>query len=227
MSIPAYPTKIYIGITDKCNANCIMCWRNFYKGEFKDMDEKILKKISNAFSVAEEIGWWGDGEIFCCGYLDKIFAYMKEYPDIKHKFSTNGQLLSQYAERLSNYNICQLIISIDGATEETLSTIRKGCHLDKIKEGVVSLYKAFDSKKRTRPLIYFSFIAMSKNIKELPLLVEMASELGVPIVHVQQFKLFSSLEYLIVDHEEFSRVFSEAKEMANALGVDLQSEYPI
>lgn len=228
MNISAYPPKIYIGITDKCNANCIMCWRNFHKEDiFKDMDEEILKKISNAFSLAKELGWWGDGEIFCCGYLDKIFTYMKEYPNAKHKFSTNGQLLSQFADRLSECNISEIIISIDGATEETLSSIRKGCHLYKIKEGVVALYEAFDSKNKIRPIIYFSFIAMSKNIHEMTLLVNLANELNVPIVHVQQLKLFFGLEYLIVNPEEFKRVFSEAKAIANTLGVDLQSEYPL
>jgi MoaA/NifB/PqqE/SkfB family radical SAM enzyme len=227
VNTPTYPPKIFIGITDKCNANCIMCWRSFHKGEFKDMDEKILKKISNAFSLSEELGWWGDGEIFCCGYLDKIFNYMKEYPNAKHKFSTNGQLLYQYADRLSGCNISEIIISIDGATEETLSSIRKGCHVDKIKDGIVALYNAFDGKGKTRPIIYFSFIAMSKNIQEMPLLVNLASELSVPIVFIQQFKLFDGLEYLIPDHEDFKKYYSEANEVAKNLGVELKSEYPL
>jgi len=225
MSVSSYPTNIYIGITDKCNANCIICWRNFHKGNYEDIDEKILDKISNAFSSAEEIGWWGDGEFFCCGHLGKIFDYMRQYPNVRHRFSTNGQLLFQYADEISAHNIAEIIISVDGATNGTQENIRRGCSLENISKGIARYYEHCEQKQRVPAKIMFAFTCIKSNIAELPMLVDFADRNGVKNIHVQSLKLINDgLKSEQITTETEKQYFVIAKNRAAELGIYIKHE---
>ncbi len=227
MNVSKYPHHVQIGITDKCNANCIMCWRTgIVDKNFSDIEDTVLDKLKNALVGATDIGWWGDGEFFCYSDMDKLFSLIKKYPKASHKFSTNGKLMSKYAPQLSECNIGEIIISIDGVTEETLSRIRVGCHLQNIIDGVTDLYKAFDNKDRIRPTILFSFIAMRSNIHELPDLVRLAGSLQVPVVFVQRLKVNQdTLLPEVLDEIEEREYFNKAKKIGNEIGVTLKHEF--
>jgi MoaA/NifB/PqqE/SkfB family radical SAM enzyme len=203
-----------------------MCWRTGITDKhFADIEDSILGKLENVLVGATDIGWWGDGEFFCYSDMDKLFGLMKKYPKASHKFSTNGQLLSRYIYQLSECNIGEIIISIDGATEETLSRIRVGCHLRNIVDGVIELFRVFDYKNKKRPIILFSFIAMRSNIHELPDLVRLAGSLQVPIVFVQRLKVNQdTLLPEILDDIEERDFFNTAKKIANEVGVTLKHE---
>lgn len=226
MNVSTYPHHVQIGITDKCNADCIMCWRTgIVDKNFSDIDDSILDKLENALVGATDIGWWGDGEFFCYSKMDKLFSLIKKYPKANHKFSTNGKLLSKYVDQLSECNIGEIIISIDGATEETLSRIRVGCHLQNIIDGVTDLYRAFDNKDRTRPTVLFSFIAMRSNIHELVDLVRLAGSLQVPIVFVQRLKVNQDILLSeVLDDTVEREYFRKSKNIASELGIILKHE---
>lgn len=225
------PRNIYVGITDKCNANCIMCWRYSGQPPFLDISQEILEKIRPALEGAEFIGWWGDGEIFSYPDLDNLLEFMESISGVRHSFSTNGKMLSKYAVRLARINISEIIVSIDGATEGTLSRIRVGIHLDDIVNGVTDLYYYFDKNERPRPNIIFSFVSMMSNIYELPMLVELASSLEVPEVYVNPLNphhshLVSECLPDVAPGLE-KKYFDMAQERADKLGISLIHCNPI
>jgi len=180
-----YPDTVYIGITDKCNANCVICWRRAVKQEFLDFDKEFLEKIIPFLENVKVIGWWGDGELFAHSEIQYILNKMRQLSSVKHRFSTNGKKLLEYANDLSDINIDEIIVSIDGATEGTLSRIRVGVHLDDIKQGIYELYRCFNEKRRQMPKLIFAFTSMMSNIYELPEMVELAKELKVGEIRVQ------------------------------------------
>jgi MoaA/NifB/PqqE/SkfB family radical SAM enzyme len=185
MSYPQYPETVYIGITDKCNANCVICWRRASNETMLDFDKELLEKIKPFLSSVKVIGWWGDGEIFAHSDIDYILSIMKEMPNTKHRFSTNGKGLVKYAEELAQINIDEIIISIDGATEGTLSRIRVGVHLANITDGIKSLQTSFAKNERPMPKLIFAFTSLMSNIYELPKMVELAKDLSVSEIRVQ------------------------------------------
>ena len=225
METPEYPENIYIGITDKCNARCIMCWRNNAQGPFLDMDSKLLAKLETAMRHAKFIGWWGDGEIFCHSDIDGILDRMRSLPYVAHSFSTNGKLLAKYARDLASVNLREITISIDAADPELLGRIRKGVTLGEIVDGVTAVHREFDLVERPRPEIWFYFISMVQNIGNLPSLVRLAAELGVRRVWVGSLKVNSpellrqSLPLQIPGME--AEVFRSCLDLASRVGVDL------
>jgi MoaA/NifB/PqqE/SkfB family radical SAM enzyme len=225
MELPEFPAVIYLGITDKCNANCVMCWRRAKSGPFLDMDMALIEKLYPALEHAKEIGWWGDGELFAHSDVDALLAVMRDLPDAKHSFSTNGKLLARYAVQLSEVNLGKVQISIDGATPGTLARIRVGVELWQIENGVRALHKAFDKADRDMPELTFIFVSMMSNIAELPLMVELADELGVSTLYVNPLNPHhSNLEaecLALVAPGLEQQYFDRAKGLADDMGLKL------
>jgi len=180
-----YPDKIYVGLTDKCNASCIQCWRQGEK-YFYDMDDSLVKRIITLLPFIKEIGWWSAGEFFAYEKIDWLLEELKKHPNVKHSFSTNGIDLQKYANVLSRINIGEITISIDGASEETLSTIRMGVHLENIINGITEIQKTFIQQNRKVPNLKFIFVGMKRNITEFPLLVDLAHTLKVDEVWLEK-----------------------------------------
>ncbi len=228
-SLSALPCNLYIGITDRCNASCIICWRQKAQPPFLDMADAVLDRLQcviNVDNAVDFVGWWGDGEFFSYGRLDQLLEFMASTAKTQHSFSTNGIQLASYAERLARIDFAEIHISIDGATEETLSRIRRGVKLSDITDGVAALYSEFDAVNKRRPAVMFTFTSMVSNICELPDLVVLAAELEIPVIHVNPLSvLHSDLEsesLSVVAPGLELRYYTEAKLRAEELGVDLR-----
>jgi len=223
MDVPEYPKEIFVGITDKCNISCIMCWRHTQHTPFLDMDKSILEKLKPAFEHADHIGWWSGGEIFAYTNIDELIILMQQLPDVKHSFSTNGKELANYAERLVSINLAEVQISIDGASKGTIKRIRRGVELGEIADGIKALYKAHDNAGKIRPHIIFNFISMMSNVYEMPLLIELARELEVPEVLIHPL----SATHSNLEAEQPNRVAPGIEKYYYNIAKELADKYSI
>ncbi len=187
MDVSKYPKFYTIGITDRCNAACIMCFRtspNEAKKSRNDMPLEYLKKLHQGLLNAEVIRWYADGEFFAVRNLEYYMDYIKQYTARENGFSTNGKLLKKYAAMIAESNINFIDISLDGATPETLESIRIGVKLKDIIEGIFELQKECELRSKPCPKLKFVFCSMRRNIEEIPLVIELAHQVRVSTVYM-------------------------------------------
>lgn len=121
--------KIYLELTNRCNLNCSMCYRQSWKdneeGDMKiDIFHKFLTDL-NSFTELEEIVLGGLGEAmqhpFFWQLLEKISSSFKG----KIILTSNGlALYEQEILALAKLGVSRLVISVDSANPDAMQQIR-------------------------------------------------------------------------------------------------------
>jgi MoaA/NifB/PqqE/SkfB family radical SAM enzyme len=104
---------------------------------------------------------------------------------------TNATLLTEEKARaLIASGLDNLWISIDGATPESYADVRLGAQLPLVIENVMRLRRLRKGGHFAKPEIDVAFVAMKRNIHELPEVLEVARHLGA-----RQFRVSNVLPY--------------------------------
>ena len=116
-------------------------------------------------------------------YLNPRFFEMIAYAQQKKLYtitSTNGHFLdSDNARKTVESGLDRLLISIDGATQETYESYRKGGTLSTVLEGTRNLVFWKRKLGATKPYIVFQFLVVKPNEHEITAVQNLAKELGV------------------------------------------------
>ena len=186
--IPPLPRRIQLEVTRSCNLRCTMClvsYRPVPNRTEGSMDLATFRAIVDELPELETIQLQGLGEPLLAPDLFAMIEYAAAR-GVRVGFNTNAMLLSpSRGERLIRGGLDWLHISIDGATAETYEAIRGGASFDRVCANV----SAFVATKRRlaaqNPTLELVFVAMRRNIAELPDLVRMAARWGIERIHVQ------------------------------------------
>jgi radical SAM protein with 4Fe4S-binding SPASM domain len=160
-------------------------------------------------------------------------------------FNTNAtKLTPERAEELVAAGLDWLVVSLDGATAATYEAIRDGARFEHVVANVAGLVAAKRAAGAEHPDLAFAFVAMRRNLAELPALVRLAAELGVPTVKVQNLShdfgdVTGAEAYVAIrgyterealwrggDEARVAATFAEAKAVAAATGVVLHLPAP-
>lgn len=106
------------------------------------------------------------------------YAYEKK---IFTTISTNGTRLAspKFAEELAASNLGRLILSIDGASEETYTIYRQAGHFDRVIRGVRQFMEARKKLGKSWPQADLQFIVMRHNEHEMQEIKALGKSLGV------------------------------------------------
>ncbi len=181
------PKKLNIEVTTKCNLNCIMCMREVLREETGNMTLETYRALLPAFSQVETVNIIGIGEPLMNENIIEMIRLGKEHLNSNGNFSltTNATLFNEeIAEQLISAGTDDIVISFDGATPETFNSIRKGTTMDEVLRGIDFLNKAKERLCSQTPRLGFEFVAMKKNVHELPQLVDLAAEKGIIFIIV-------------------------------------------
>ncbi|MFC1698595.1 radical SAM/SPASM domain-containing protein [Candidatus Omnitrophota bacterium] len=178
-----YPPALMIEPTTYCNLKCPLC----PTGNGSLQREKGIMQLSLFKNIIDEFGdkvmhltLWGYGEPFMAkGIYDMI-----KYAKAKHIFvrtSTNGHFFSNREDinKLIDSGLDNLIVALDGASQETLSKYRIGANFKEIVKSVKSISEIKKEKRVKLPFVELQFIAMKYNEHEIPLVRRMSKEIGV------------------------------------------------
>jgi radical SAM protein with 4Fe4S-binding SPASM domain len=123
-----------------------------------------------------------------------------------------------------------IAISIDGATKETFEEIRTGSNFDLVLEKLAMIRKLRDlhvSEFFSR--FSFNFVALRRNIDELPDVVRLAHRFGIGHVHVADYAPNENEfdeESLRHEPTRANAALDEARAVAAELGVHLSTPMP-
>ncbi len=133
--------------------------------------------------------------------------------------------LGKIKDAIFDYNVDVFAVSLDGATDETNSRIRRGSKIDVITENLKEIVRIKKERGLKYPWINFVFCAMRSNLHELPDLIRLAAEIGIEEVKVVYLTVFGEdlmNESLWGHEDEIRNVFEEATEIGENLGIALK-----
>src|SRR5690606_24438401 len=179
--------KLYIEPTNWCNIDCRTCMRNNWDVETGFMSaatfERILSGIK-ALPSPPTVMFSGIGEPLSHGRIATMIAAVKAL-GCRTEMITNGTLLSEKRSReLIDAGLDLLWVSIDGARPESYADVRLGAELPNVLANLKRFRRLRRPSHRPVPQIGIAFVAMKRNIGDLPELLEMGRGLGVMYFHV-------------------------------------------
>jgi radical SAM protein with 4Fe4S-binding SPASM domain len=240
---PPLPTELQVEVTGACNLACKMClvrYRPKLGRREGAMCFHTFKALVDELPALEKVTLQGLGEPLLAPDLFRMIEYAAGR-GIRMGFNSNGTLLTrERAERLVDAGLDWLHISLDGATAETYEAIRHGSRFDVVTRNIRGLVEVMRERAAVRPTVQVVFVAMRRNVPELPELVRLLAAWGVERLWVQnlshsfgdtdpsgayaEIREFAAEEALWADEDEAeaARTFAEADALAGDLGVELR-----
>jgi len=162
------PLGVDIGVTNACNANCIMCPHHKLKN-IGTMDMKLYKKIIDNCSKLKikmiTLSFFGE-PLLDKTLIEKI-KYSKE-KGLQVGFYSNASLLTKdWAIELIKSHLDGITISFDGYTKETYEKIRRGLKFDVVKKNILNLIKIRKDLNKNHPKINLVLVELEENKNEI------------------------------------------------------------
>ncbi len=220
VQLKSWPRMLFVELTQKCNAACWMCRPPGGNAGMPEMEFDKFREIADqAFPRAEVIDLRGWGESLIYPHFSKALDYTASF-GATLKIYTNLSVSRRLCEMLIEYDVTTAV-SFDAAEKHLFERLRAGCRFELVKENLAFLASAAASKGR-RELVYLSVTVQGENLYDIPNIVALAGELGIP--EVKLFPLICDVaEPAHLSHHlpELIEVLDQALEIANGLGVRL------
>jgi MoaA/NifB/PqqE/SkfB family radical SAM enzyme len=185
--------KVYVEPTVRCNLDCRTCIRNVWDEELGTMSERTFDRVLAALrsvSSSPSVFFGGLGEPLLHPHIVDWIKQAKALGATVEMIS-NGTLLDEaMARALIDSGLDNLWISLDGARPESFADVRLGAELPRVIENAKRLRRMRRGGHFGKPEIDIAFVAMKRNIHELPDLLKLARQLDA-----RQFKMSHVLPY--------------------------------
>ncbi|MCS7004265.1 MAG: SPASM domain-containing protein [Cytophagales bacterium] len=188
-----FPVAVAIEPTTACNLRCPECpsgLRAFTRPTGMLSESLLYQIIDELQDVLLYLTFYFQGE----PYLNPRFLEMVSYATQRNIYtitSTNGHYLTdEIAQRTVLSSLDCLIISIDGVTQETYQSYRKGGSLQKVIEGTKNIVKWKKLLKSSVPHVVFQFLVVKPNEHEIPQVYQLAHQLGVDEVRLKTAQIY-------------------------------------
>jgi radical SAM protein with 4Fe4S-binding SPASM domain len=184
---PPLPTNLYFEVTNRCNLPCQTCVRTFNLHEpERDPLPQELKQAAAALPALRRMVLQGIGEPLLNKKLPEMIRFGKAQ-GAWVLFNSNGVLLDRaWQDTLIDCGLDELRISIDAATPETYREIRGAPVFDRIVANLTQFVARKAERGTSHPRLSLWMVAMRRNLRELPALVDLAAEIGIPEVYFQR-----------------------------------------
>ena len=175
---PTHLRKIYIEPTNRCNLDCRMCIRRTWDEPLGKMDANVFKRIIEglrAFSPAPSIIFGGFGEPLSHPDITEMVTEAKRLKTSVELITNATLLTGDLARHLITARLDVLWVSVEGAKTESYADVRLGGELSDV---LNNIRRFRDSRQAYHTEIGVVFVAMKRNIDELPAVMRLARELG-------------------------------------------------
>ncbi|HEX3051877.1 MAG TPA: radical SAM protein [Aggregatilineaceae bacterium] len=173
--------KVYIEPTNCCNLNCRTCIRNVWDEPLGLMNEAIFNRLVNdlrALPPPLTVFFGGFGEPLSHPRILEMVRQVKVL-GVTVELITNGTLLDQEMARgLIHAGLDRLWVSLDGATPDSYTDVRLGATLPDVIGNLTTFRDMRQPIRYPTPEIGIVFVAMQRNISDLPAVLAIAHDVG-------------------------------------------------
>jgi MoaA/NifB/PqqE/SkfB family radical SAM enzyme len=207
--------RVYVEPTTRCNLDCVTCMRNVWNEPPGRMDAQVYQRLLEGIRAVEPVPsvfFGGFGEPLTHPGIVAMLTQARQ-AGAATALITNGILLSEgMLRQLIEAGLQRLWVSLDGATPESYADVRAR---DTCAEGA-ALPAVIDNLRRLKtlrglldsatPRLGIAFVAMKRNIHDLPDLVRLGKDLGA-----DQFSISNVLPHTPALRDEmlYARSFYE------------------
>lgn len=223
-----YPATLAILLNTHCNAACFFCREADYKGT--SVESREVLKLDTAIRHARVVDLTGWGEPFLYPDFEWVVRHILDInasPSLI-QVTTNGSLLSKRWGELLAGKVNMIVVSLNAATPETYDAQMRYKSKQFTFDRVVGNLRAFlpmlSDEDRRR--IDFHMVANTDNFREIPQLVSLAADLGVPQVSIGHY-ISAQRQYahrtLWNVKQEYNDVLARGRELGAKLGIQVSA----
>ena len=173
--------KVYIEPTSRCNLTCRTCIRNNWDELQGDMSASLFERIITGIQTLPappKVTFGGFGEPLTHPLIGEMVRQAKSVAS-PVELITNGILLTrELSSELIDAGLDLLWISLDGVTPESYSDVRLGAALPIVLENLAGFQAEKHAARQTNVEVGIAFVAMRRNIADLPELLSRSTRLG-------------------------------------------------
>lgn len=197
-----------ISVTDRCNLNCIYCRPKSQIEHLSHFDILRYEEILEIIKVAQKLGIkkfriTGGEPLVRKGLVE--FLEKLEKMKLDFSLTTNGILLSSFAQDLFNAGLKRINISLDSLRPERFSRITRGGKLSDVLEGIEKAKTLFSTVKIN------TVVMRGINEDEIDNFVDMAFKGGFHIRFIEFMDLFCGEDKFVSLQEIKKRLIDEKK----------------
>ena len=217
--IASKPSVVEFNVITKCSAGCIMCGYTdngevLSFGRFRRAADELLPTAREALLIG--------GEVMQHPSFYEICEYVWRF-GVKLGMTTNLYTLAgRRAEAVRRF-LSIMRVSIDAATKRTYESIRTNLDFERLVGNLYDLVEVMNDNSNLE--LNWYFVAMRRNIEELPLAVEMTHSFGFRAITVNFVMVYPPLpmdESLILHRDPANKYFDQARERASELGITIK-----
>lgn len=192
---PAYPSRLYLTVTEACNLRCVHCITDApartSSGRARTLRPWVLDALDEAFHHADYVAFTHGGESLTAPLFPEVLRRIARARGPRggrtdvHLVS-NGTLLDvDRVSSLVELGVTSIMVSLDGATAATNDRIRVLGRFDRV---VANLAAAVAWRARTGADLRLgvSTVVGASNVTELPALARLCREVGVDWLKVEE-----------------------------------------
>jgi MoaA/NifB/PqqE/SkfB family radical SAM enzyme len=173
--------KVYLEPSSRCNLTCRTCIRNVWDEPLGLMPQATFDRIIanlQKLSPPPTVFFGGLGEPLTHPNLVQMVARAKAL-GARVELITNGTILTEgISRRLIEAGLDLLWVSLDGAKPESYTDVRLGASLPEVLANVKQFRRLRRPMHYPTPEIGLVFVAMQRNIGDLPEIIRLAKQLG-------------------------------------------------
>lgn len=213
------PSLVEFNIITKCHAGCIMC--GYTKdGEILSLDQ-FRRAADELLPTAEQVLLIG-GEVMMHPKFYEICEYASQF-GVHTKICTNLYTLTGRLAEATERFLNAVNVSIDGVTKRTYESIRPHLSFDRLTDNLQTL--AAIKSRNPQLNLHWRFVAMRRNVQELPVAVEMAHKFGFCKINVNFVVVRGALamgESLLFHRDMANKCFDQARKRADELDIEIK-----
>lgn len=179
---PQALARVYIEPTNLCNLDCTTCMRNVWDEPAGMMTEQVFERILQGMAERQPrpaAFFGGFGEPLSHPRILEMVRQVKSL-GVPVELITNAVLLTKdMAAELVNLGLDRLWFSLDGASPESYADVRLGAALPQVLANLEHLAALKTAACTRRPELGLAFVAMRRNIADLPEVLKLGQRVGV------------------------------------------------
>jgi radical SAM protein with 4Fe4S-binding SPASM domain len=206
----ALPFALSIEPTTSCNLRCPQCpsgLRQFTRPTGMLDPAMFAKFVSQVKKHVHSLTFYFQGE----PYLNPDFLKMVRVASDNKLYTITSTNAHYLTDEVSKYTIQsgldEIIISVDGTSQEIYEQYRVGGDLDKVLAGAQNIIKWKKELKSRTPYVVFQFVAFRSNEHQVSEIKKLGKDMGADIVRIKTAQIydFENSQHMIPENEALSR----------------------
>lgn len=207
--VSGYPYYLTIEPGNVCQLKCVLCptgqrEEGLPKGFLNFTNfKKIIDELGDYLYIVELYNW---GEPFLNTEIFRMVKYARDRNIFVMISSTLNRFNKALCQKLMGCNLNLLMISLYGASQETVETYQRGNNFKRVIENIKLIVEERRKSKRRKPFLQWRFMVTKYNEHEISEATEIAKKIGIDFLELARLRCYMSKQPFLDTISQFENV---------------------